>query len=454
VSKKLINPSHYKLASLLAAISLAGISQQGFAAGTPAANALPTGGKVTAGAAVITQSGNTMNINQSSQRAVINWNSFDVGSQATVNFNQPNAQAATLNYVNSASKSMINGAVNANGQVIFVNNNGVVFGKGAQVNVGGMVATTMNTSAKEFMDGKDIQTYEGGNSNGKIINKGNITGNNINSYIALMAPQVKNTGVITATLGGNNAVALAAGQKVTLTFSSNQLVSVSVDASVVNALISNKLLINVGNGQVIIAANSAQDLMGSVIKNTGTVSASGISTAGGKISLVADTVNQSGTVSANSETANAGQVVISGNQVNLNSTSKTTATGATSGGQILIGKTSLSTAQNSAPSQVNAKLVNVAQGALVDASATQKGNGGSISIWSQVATNVAGIFKANGGAISGNGGTVDTSSAGKVTYGQSLVVDTTAPHGKTGNWITDPLATLLTVRLQAFYPMP
>jgi hypothetical protein len=53
VSKKLINPSHYKLASLLAAVSLAGISQQGFAAGAPAPNTLPTGGKVTAGAAVI-----------------------------------------------------------------------------------------------------------------------------------------------------------------------------------------------------------------------------------------------------------------------------------------------------------------------------------------------------------------------------------------------------------------
>ena len=313
---KRITPSpQLKAAKLLAALAVAGLAQQAFAA-APAPNALPTGGKVVAGTAAISQAGNTMNINQSSQRAVINWSSFDVGSKATVNFNQPNAQAATLNYVNSASKSMINGAVNANGQVIFVNNNGVVFGKGAEVNVGGMVATTMNTSAKEFMDGKEIQTYEGGTT-GKVINKGNITGNNINSYIALMAPQVVNTGVITATMGGNNAIALVAGQKVTLKFSGSQFVSVSVDASVVNALISNKLLINAGNGQVIIGANAAQNLMGSLIKNTGTISASDINTSGGKISLTADSIEQTGTIEANSAQVNGGNISLKGNNITL-----------------------------------------------------------------------------------------------------------------------------------------
>ena len=72
----------FKAAKLLAALAVAGLAQQALAA-APAPNALPTGGKVVAGSAAITQAGNTMNINQSSQRAVINWNSFDVGSQAT-----------------------------------------------------------------------------------------------------------------------------------------------------------------------------------------------------------------------------------------------------------------------------------------------------------------------------------------------------------------------------------
>ena len=386
-----ITPSpQLKAAKLLAALAVAGLAQQAFAA-APAPNALPTGGKVVAGSAAISQAGNTMNINQSSQRAVINWNSFDVGSKATVNFNQPNAQAATLNYVNSASKSMINGAVNANGQVIFVNNNGVVFGKGAEVNVGGMVATTMNTSAQEFMDGKAVQTYEGG-ATGKVINKGHITGNNINSYIALMAPQVKNTGVITATMGGDNAIALVAGQKVTLKFSGSQFVSVSVDASVVNALISNKLLINAGNGQVIIGANAAQNLMGSLIKNTGTVSANGINTSGGKISLTADNIEQSGTVEANSVNSNGGHVNFAANNINLASGSKTTATGATGGGNITVGVNVQNAASNIQAAVQNNQLastVSIQANAIVDASATQNGNGGNISVWSQIKTFLA-----------------------------------------------------------------
>ncbi|MDH6155876.1 filamentous hemagglutinin family protein, partial [Polynucleobacter sphagniphilus] len=447
---KITQPSHrkscesqFKAAKLLAALAIAGLAGQALAA-PPAANALPTGGTVVAGTAAISQAGNTMNINQSSQRAVINWNSFDVGSKATVNFNQPNSSASTLNYVNSASKSMINGAVNANGQVIFVNNNGVVFGKGAEVNVGGMVATTMNISATEFMSGKDTQVYEGGTT-GKIINKGHITGNNINSYIALMAPQVVNTGVITATMSGNNAIALVAGQKVTLKFSGSQFVSVSVDASVVNALISNKLLINAGSGQVIIGANAAQNLMGSLIKNTGTISASDINTSGGKISLTADTIEQSGVIEANSAQATGGNISLKGNNITLASGSKTTATGAAAGGTINVGVNNANnqSVQDAIQNNSLANTVSVQTNATVDASATQNGNGGTINIWSQIKTLIAGNLFAKGGAQGGNGGFIETSSKGNVSIAASSIIDTSAPNGKTGMWTIDPQALII-----------
>jgi filamentous hemagglutinin family protein len=431
------NPQ-FKAAKLFAALAIVGLAHQGMAA-APAPDALPTGGQVVAGSAVITSAGNTMNINQTSQRAVVNWSSFDVGSQAKVNFNQPNAAAATLNYVNSASKSMINGAVNANGQVIFVNNNGVVFGKGAEVNVGGMVATTMNTSAAEFMSGKDIQIYEGGSS-GKVVNKGRITGNNINSYIVLMAPQVKNTGVITAAMSGDNAIALVSGQKVTLKFSGSQFVNVSVDASVVNALISNKLLINAGGGQVIIAANAAQNLMGSLIKNTGTISASEISTAGGKISLIGDTVEQNGVIQANSAQNAGGKISLMGNKITLASGSKTTATGATAGGEVCIG-VNYSNGKNLQYSIQNNNLANevtVESNSIIDVSAIQNGHGGSINIWSRNRTSVAGSLFAKGGALGGNGGFIETSSKGIIDLNQGLIVDTSSPLGRSGRWVIDP----------------
>ena len=111
------------------------LSQCNFVVAQTAANALPTGGNVVAGNAVISQTQTatsaTMNINQTSQRAVVNWDSFNVGKNATVNFNQPNASAVTLNRVTGSTQSMIDGAVRANGQVVLVNPNGVTFGKGA-----------------------------------------------------------------------------------------------------------------------------------------------------------------------------------------------------------------------------------------------------------------------------------------------------------------------------------
>ncbi len=92
----------------------------------------PTGGSVVAGSAGIQQSGNTTNINQSSNSAVINWQGFSIGKQETVNFNQPSASSTTLNRVIGNETSVINGALNANGQVFIVNSAGVLFGKGAR----------------------------------------------------------------------------------------------------------------------------------------------------------------------------------------------------------------------------------------------------------------------------------------------------------------------------------
>ncbi|MBU3551640.1 filamentous hemagglutinin N-terminal domain-containing protein, partial [Polynucleobacter sp. MWH-Berg-3C6] len=427
------------LTSAVVGLSAFGLVNLSFAAGV-AANALPTNGKVVAGAATIASSGNTMNINQSTQRAVINWDSFNVGANSTVNFNQPNANASTLNRVIGTSKSMINGAINAPGEVIFVNANGVIFGKGADVNAGSIVATTMDVANSAYMAGGN-QTYRGGET-GKVVNHGKLTSNSLTGYIALMAPEVRNEGVMVATMSGANTVALVSGSQVTLSFSNNSLRTITVDASVVKSLIANKRLIQVDGGHIIIAANSASDLKASVINNGGAVVANSVVDNGGSIELVAATVNQNGTVSANSAQAAGGNVAISGKNITLVSGSATTATGATGGGNITVGVNSaaLNTNQNINSNNGLANLVDVQANSTVDASATQNGNGGTISIWSQVKTIVAGTLKSMGGLLSGNGGVIETSSKGTVQISPTAIVDTTAPHGKTGNWITDPLS--------------
>ena len=206
------------------------LSQFNFAIAQTAPNALPTGGKIVAGNATIsqTQTANsaTMNINQTSQRAVVNWDTFNVGKNAQVNFNQPNAQAVTLNRVTGVTQSMIDGAVRANGQVILVNPNGVTFGKGSEFNAGAVVATTMDIADKDFMDGKS--TYKG-NGKGAIINEGKISANDPNGYIALLAPEIRNEGYLLARKGVNSAVAMASGEQITLDFRGDQLISVNID---------------------------------------------------------------------------------------------------------------------------------------------------------------------------------------------------------------------------------
>ena len=118
----------------------------GLMAGFPVrAQQLPTGGNVTAGSAtIVSPNSNTLNINQSTNQAIINWQSFSVGQGATVNFNQPGASSSTLNRVIGTSASMIDGMIRAPGTVILVNPNGIAISKTGRIDVGSFAASTLN----------------------------------------------------------------------------------------------------------------------------------------------------------------------------------------------------------------------------------------------------------------------------------------------------------------------
>ncbi|MBT8577618.1 hypothetical protein G6695_00005, partial [Polynucleobacter paneuropaeus] len=427
-------------------------------------NALPINGKVVAGVATISQTSTatnaTMTVNQTSQRAVINWDSFNVGKNAAVNFVTPGANSSTLNRVTGASPSLIQGALSSNGQIILVNANGITFGRGAQVDAPGVVASTMDIANKDFMDGKS--TFSGSGS-GKIVNKGTISATTQDGFIALLAPEVQNQGYLLASKGGT--VVMAAGEQITLNFQGKHLGGVNVDIATYKALVANKRVVEVNGGLVVMAAGAANQLMSSVIKNTGRVSASSVVNNGGEIEFVGNTVTQAGTVEANSTTGVGGQVNLVGNNITATSRSKTTATGATGGGQVNMGlaQTAVSggtqvnavtpsantaainqaivkaNATQAAQNNSLAQTVTVEQGASIDASATQSGNGGIIAIWSALKTNIAGSLKAIGGAVSGNGGFVETSSKGTVILAPNAIINTSASNGKAGTWLLDPI---------------
>ncbi len=265
-------------------------------AGSPAANALPTGGQVTAGTAYINTNGSQMNINQASQKAAINWQTFNIGKSAGVNFNQPNSSSIALNRVLSGDPSAIFGTMTANGQVFLLNPAGIIFGRSANVNVGGLVASTLSLSDSDFMNGNYNFNNAGGA--GRIVNRGTLTAAD-GGYIALLAPQVINKGIVSARMG---TVAMAAGDTVSLDFDGDGLINFTVNQGSVNALIDNKNLVQADGGQVIMSAKAADSLSSAVVNNEGIIQAQTIGNKNGVIMLLADmqngTVKVSGTLDA------------------------------------------------------------------------------------------------------------------------------------------------------------
>ena len=340
-------------------------------AAAPLPTQLPVGGNVSAGSAAIAQSGATMTITQSTPRAAINWSSFNVGAQAQVNIAQPSTSSVLLNRVLDSNPSQIFGKISAPGQVFLTNPNGVYFAPGASVDVGGLVATTHSMSDADFMAG--VNKFSRNGATGSVINDGNLSAG-LGGYIALLAPEVRNNGVIIAQMG---TVALAAGEVYELQFdANNKLSTIRVEPSIIAALVENNLAVQAPGGLIILSAQAANRLQGGVVRNTGTLEASGIINDGGVIRITAsDQIHMGGTARADAapnSTANGGTVMVISSLDNVDSQ-----------------------------------------------------------------TNYFGGISARGGDLGGNGGFVETSGS-HLEIAATAQVSTEAPLGKTGKWLLDP----------------
>lgn len=395
-----------------------------------ASNALPTGGQITAGSGSISQSGSSMTVTQNSGQMIATWNTFNIGSGASVQFVQPSTSAVALNRV-LGGVSQIMGSLSANGQVYLINPNGIVFGQGAQVNVGGVVASSLNLSNADFLAGRHV--FTGGDGAGAVVNQGTINAAP-GGVIALIAPQVSNEGTLNAS-GGS--VALAAAGGVTLDFVGDGLLNVKVDQGTFDALVENKGVIVADGGVAAMSAQSATALLDTVINNTGTIRADTLSEKNGRIVLdggTAGTVQVSGTLSAQGIAAGqtGGAIDVTGHDVAVAADAVIDASGAAGGGTIRIG----GGVQGQDATIANAQNVSVAEGAAIHADATQNGDGGSVVVWSDGVTNVGGTITARGGAVAGDGGFVETSGH-QLTMGV-LRVDAGASNGAAGQWLIDP----------------
>lgn len=255
---------------------------------------LPSGGSIVSGSGSISQSGNSLNIQQNSNQLISNWQSFDIGAGQSVNFIQPSQSAVALNRVLGNDASQIFGSLNANGRVFLINPNGVLFGQGASVNVGSLVASTLDISDSDFLSGH----YRFSGKGGTVRNQGNLRAAE-GGAIALLGGKVSNSGVIEARLGS---VALAAGGKVALDFAGDGLLSVKVDEAALDALVENQGAIRADGGSVLLTADAGEALLQTVVNNSGVVQAQTLANRDGKIVLLGGfdggTVQVAGTLDA------------------------------------------------------------------------------------------------------------------------------------------------------------
>ncbi|MGC4011317.1 MAG: MBG domain-containing protein [Pseudomonas sp.] len=393
------------------------------------AEALPQGAQVIGGQATVSGQGNALEVNTSSARTAINWQSFNVGPDQRITFNQPDGKSVTLNRVVGADPSKIYGAVTSNGQLILVNPHGVMIGPNARISSSALVASAgflTEEQAKQFAQtGKlDIQLT------GNVTNQGRITVHD-NGMVALLGAQVNNAGVIQAKKG---TVQLATGPKAKLDFHGDGLLSIGIhgepgDASSVNGDVTGGIThsgeIDVGNGVVAMSAARAAQHLDSVINVSGSVAANSVSSDGGTIVLGnAAQTNVSGSLSARG--ANGGTVKVLGDEVNVAGTAKIDASGNDgAGGKVLVGGS-----YQGKGNEQRAQNTTVAKGAQLSADGHTAG--GQVVVWSDGNTHFAGNASAKGQR---QGGMVETSGK-QLRVTSDARVDTSG--ASKGTWLLDP----------------
>jgi filamentous hemagglutinin family protein len=433
------------------------------------AMANPAGGTVVAGEAQITvPDPSTLHVNQSTNKAIINWQSFNIGEGETTRFFQPGASSVTLNrVVGSQDPSMIMGSLRANGTVMVINPDGILFGPNSRIDVGGLVASTSDIDNDDFMAG----TYSfsiPGKPAASIVNQGNISiaDHGIGAFVA---PAVRNSGVINARLG---TLGLAAANAFTLDMYGDDLISLELDDALEGEVIdvstgetladrvANEGRINADGGVVALSAATARKVVNSVVNNTGVIEARSVGTSGGRIVLGAQTagtkvndsapqtVSVSGTLDASGrgEGERGGFVAVSGEHIELHD-ALVNADGEAGGGRVLVGGDYMGGSGD--PATIarygieledepvpTALTVWIAGDATIGADATHKGDGGKVVVWADGATHTAGNITARGGEHGGDGGFIETSGA---YLDVRKAADASAPSGQAGTWLLDPL---------------
>jgi filamentous hemagglutinin family protein len=398
----------------------------------------PTGGAVVGGRATITQAPGVTTIDQSSRRAVINWQGFSINEGELTQFNQPGKNAVALNRVTGNDPSNILGQLKANGNVWLVNRNGILIGPNAQVNVQGLIATTADISDQNFLAGHDDFSIPSPNPGASVVNEGTISIGE-HGLGGLVAPHVRNSGVIAGHL---SQVVIAGTPTFALDYYGDGLIQFAATSKVTEnsdpsqPLVKNDGKISVDGGDILITADAAAAVVDEVINTDGIVEAHSVAQKGGAIVLNGGDeglVHVAGTLDASAQEKGiaGGSVDVLGNKILVADGANVNASGPAGGGTVHVGGDLHG--QGQLPTASETVVMPKAQ---ITADATENGNGGQVVVWADDNASINGKISARGGSVSGNGGFVETS--GKNHLELTSSPDASAPNGNAGTWLIDP----------------
>ena len=377
------------------------------AASFSAAVAAPTAPVVVSGQASFSQQGNVFSVTNS-PNAIINWQSFSINAGEVTRFLQQSADSAVLNRIIGQDPSQILGALQSNGRVFLINPNGIMFGKDARIDVGGLTASTLNLANSDFLAGK--KNFSGANA-GKLTNAGTING----GQVYLIASSVENSGVITSP---NGQVVLAAGHTVQLVDSGNPDMHVVVSAPSDQAL-------NLGQ---IMSQGGKVGIYGALVNQRGVVNAnSAVQGLDGKIVLKAsrEALVDGASLTTATGVGKGGDISVLGDHVGVSGTARIVADGATGGGTVLVGG-----GDKGADAAVpNARGTYVGADTVISADAGTSGNGGKVIVWGTDVARAYGTISARG---VNRGGYVETSGHQLDVNGVKVLT------GSGGTWLLDP----------------
>jgi len=428
----------------------------------------PTGGKVVGGQGTIEHNGSQTTIHQNSHRMAIDWETYNLTETERVQYHQPSASAVSLNRIYDQNPSQILGQIDANGIVFLVNPRGVFFGETATLNVGSLVASGLDIKTDDFMRGKYIfKALEG--TGGAVVNQGAIKAA-AGGAVALLGKTVVNGGTIRVVRGR---ISLTSATEARITFDQNGYIGLGISTDVlkdkfgIDTAVLNTGRLEAEGEEILMTAKMKEDLWSTVVnhgdlvratgveyrdggvflvasggntggntKNTGTIDVSSTEPGhrGGDVTLRGDNVNNSGTIKADaaqgdggtitlesndtttlggdgaitarSETGGqGGAITVLGDNVGLFDQASIDASGANGGGTVLIGGDE----QGLNPEINNASAIYLGEGTHVKADGLENGDGGKVIAYADGSAKLYGALSAQGGAVSGNGGFVETS---------------------------------------------